>query len=120
MQRAAVVPHKDDLNLKSNPNKIGFYKRAELNQDISMTAQYGAFEIALDVRDRVARIYQPTMKHVHDSPANKTVGKTWVVEFESKGMYKSNLMFWTSGTQDAWSGFRAEFMNLQQAMDFCK
>ena len=40
------------------------------------------------------------MKHVHKVPNNKERDKTWTIEFESWGTYKSPLMGWTSGTQD--------------------
>jgi hypothetical protein len=38
IQRISVSPNRYSLHLKTNPDKVGFYKREELNERASRTA----------------------------------------------------------------------------------
>ena len=42
----------------------------------------------------------PLKKHVHCHGLDKSVGKQWVIEFETVSSYKTPLMSWTSGSTD--------------------
>ena len=54
-------------------------------------------------RYRVARIYQPQKKHVHNHPTNKTPGNYWLLELEHSGTFRSPLMGWSRGSLDPMS-----------------
>jgi len=71
-------------------------------------------------RTKIARIYHPQKKHVHNHPANKTIGNHWVIEFESSGTYKSPLQFFTSGTRDMYSKQSMKVQNLSAAIKLCE
>ena len=51
----------------------------------------------------MARIYMPQKKHVHNHGFDKSIGKFWVVDFETEATYKSPLMQWTSATTDCFN-----------------
>ena len=90
-----------------NPEKIGVYKRAELNQKCSVTAmKHMAPWDTQMYRTKIARIYMPQKKHVHCHPTNKSGGKYWAIDFEGWGNYKSPLMGWTSATMDTTSNYK--------------
>jgi hypothetical protein len=117
----SVSPHREELHVKTNPERIGFYKREELNERSSRGAlMHSNFAEPQIYRSKIARIYQPQKKHVHNHPNNKTIGKTWVIEFESWGVYKSPLMFWTSATQDTYSKLSMKCGSLSSAVKYCE
>ena len=117
IQRMSVSPDRDARHVKVNTDKVGFYKRAELNERASGSAYIhstpweGQF-----YRQKIARIYHPQRKHVHNHPTNKQIGKHWVIEFESWGNYKSPLMHWTSATQDTFSKVSMKVGSLSAAV----
>ena len=118
IQRASVAPDFDNLHVKQNPDMVGYYKRSELNEKASRTAYiHSNIWDNAPHRDRVARIYQPQKKHVHNVPSFKNIGKYWVIEFESWGTYKSPLMGWTSGTEDQMTKVRYQTQTLTSAVD---
>ena len=43
----------------------------------------------------------PLKKHTHNHAADKTMGKYWVIDFDTESTFKSPLMQWTSGSNDA-------------------
>lgn len=121
IQRMSVVPDRHDLDVKVNTDKVGFYKREELNERCSGTAyQYSNVWDAQDKRDKIARIYHPEKKHVHNHPNNKNIGKYWVIEFESQGNYKSPLNFWTSASKDQYGKFQMKIGSLSAAIKVCE
>ena len=107
--------------MKANPEKVGFYKREELNERTSRTA-YVTSNIwdTNEYKNKIARIYHPQKKHVHNHPANKQIGKHWVIEFESAGTYKSPLNFWTTATQDTFSKWSMKVGSLSAAIKTCE
>ena len=72
IQRAAVQPNRYDLHYKSNVDKVGVYKREENNVRSSLSAVRSSYihDGAL-MKGKIARIYHPDRKHVHDTPLNK-------------------------------------------------
>lgn len=68
---------------------------------------------------RIARIYHSTRKHVHCHPTNKTIGKHWIVEFESASSYKSPLMYWNSATTDVFAKTKVIVGSLSAAVEMC-
>lgn len=69
---------------------------------------------------RIARIYHNQKKHVHCHPANKNVGKHWVVDFQVDAQYKSTLMNWTSASTDAFSKTKMHLGSLNAAIMLCE
>jgi len=122
LQRLATTPNQEHLQVKANPEKIGFFKREELNEKASsFGVQWSTiWNLPQEHRYRVARVYQPQRKHVHYHPANKEVGKFWVIEFESWGNYKSPLMFWTTGSLDSLHRQQIKVPNLYLAIKYCE
>ena len=121
VQRMSVAPDRDALHVKSNVDRVGYYKREELNERASRSFyiysnpwdnQWG--------RNKIARIYHPQKKHVHNHPNNKTIGTHWVIEFESYGTYKSPLQLWTSGTRDPYSKLSMKVPTLSAAVKTCE
>ena len=58
VQRISVAPSRYSLHVKTNPEKIGFYKRPELNERASGSAyvHFTPWETK-EYRHRIARIY---------------------------------------------------------------
>jgi hypothetical protein len=59
VQRISVSPSQHALHIKTNPNKIGFYKREELTERASMGA-FTASQVNEDpniYRKKIARVY---------------------------------------------------------------
>lgn len=69
---------------------------------------------------RIARIYHSAKKHVHCHPTNKTIGKHWIVEFESAASYKSPLMYWNSATTDTFAKTKVIVGSLSAAVQMCE
>ena len=58
IQRMSVTPDRYNLHVKMNPNKIGFYKREELNERASSKDHlYSNWWDANQYRSKIARIY---------------------------------------------------------------
>ncbi len=58
IQRMSVSPHRDNLYVKMNPDKIGFYKREELNERASKKDHlFSNWWDANQYRTKIARIY---------------------------------------------------------------
>ncbi len=107
--------------MKSNTDKVGFYKREELNVRASRAAYINSnFQDDNVFRSKIARIYHPQRKHVHNHPQNKQIGKWWVIEFDSWGAYKSPLMFFTSGTRDMYGKHSMKVGSLSAAIKTCE
>ena len=72
----------------------------------------------------MAHIFMPQKKHVHNHPADKTIGKFWAIEFDTKDTFKSPLMQWTSGSNDAFyskgDNFQMRFPTACSAIDYAK
>lgn len=121
IQRQSVVPDRHNLHVKENTDKVGFYKREEINERASRSAYiYSNPWDAQDKRDKIARIYHPEKKHVHNHPMNKNIGKHWVIEFESYGQYKSPLQFFTSASKDQYSKWQIKVGTLSAAIKTCE
>ena len=73
---------------------------------------------------RHAHIYYPQTKHVHNHPANKTIGTHWVVDFDTTSTYKSPLMGWTSATTDSFhskgDNLQTAFPSAESAVSYCQ
>lgn len=121
IQRMSVLPDRHDLQVKANVEKVGMYKREEINERASRSfyLHSNPWDTQL-YRSKIARIYHPQRKHVHNHPANKTVGKHWVIEFESWGTYKSPLHFYTSATRDTFSKHQMKVQTLSAAIKTCE
>jgi ETC complex I subunit conserved region len=116
-----VQPDRHALQVAANPEKIGFYKREELNEVASRSAYIHSNPWDMQIyRSKIARIYHPQKKHVHNHPNNKNIGKHWVIEFESWGTYKSPLNFFTSGTRDTYSKHAIKVPTLTAAIKTCE
>ena len=88
VQRMSVSPNRYALHVKVNTDKVGFYKRPELNERASRSAC--TFANVWDsrwYREKTARIYYQQIKTVHHHPSNKILGHSWIIEFESFGAY---------------------------------
>ena len=121
IQRMSVVPDRGDLQVKANVDRVGFYKRDENNVRSSRSAYIYSNPWDEQVyRSKIARIYHPQRKHVHNHPSNKTIGKHWVIEFESWGSYKSPLMFFSSATRDTYSKHTMKVQTLSAAIKTCE
>jgi ETC complex I subunit conserved region len=121
IQRMSVVPDRGDLHVKANVDRVGFYKRDENNIRSSRSAYIYSNPWDDQIyRSKIARIYHPQRKHVHNHPQNKQIGKHWVIEFESWGTYKSPLMFFTSGTRDTYSKHTMKVQTLSAAIKTCE
>lgn len=122
IQRMSVSVSRENMRFTHmNPEKIGVYKRPELNTRCSTTAHnWSAPWDTQSYRNRIARIYMPQKKHVHNHPFNKSIGKYWQLDFESYGSYKSPLMGWTSGSHDAYNTVQVKFGKLQDAVAYAE
>ena len=121
IQRMSVMPSRYDLQVKANTERVGFYKREELNERASRSFYLSSNPWDEQIyRTKIARIYHPQRKHVHNHPQNKQIGKHWVIEFESWGTYKSPLMFFTSATRDTYSKHTMKVPTLSSAIKTCE
>ena len=100
VQRASVQVDRNDLHYKTNTDKVGVYKREELNIRASAGAESLTPWDGQNHRYRIARIYMPQVKHCHNHPSNKTIGNYWAIDFASQGVFKSPLMGWSRGNMD--------------------
>ena len=80
--------------------------------------QYGQFY------NRIAHVYMPQKKHTQNHPADKTVGQFWAIDFDTESTFKSPLMNWTSGTNDAFyskgDNFQMVFPSADAAVTYAK
>ena len=121
IQRLSVTPDRSALQVKVNTDKVGFYKRAELNERASGSAYLSSNPWDTQThRHKIARIYHPQKKHIHNHPYNKEIGHHWVIEFESSGTYKSPLMHFTSATRDTFSKVSMKVGSLSAAQRYCE
>ena len=122
MQRKAVALDFTELNfVKANKDKVGFYKREELNAKAS-NAMYCHSDPGntQDHRYRVCRIYMPQMKHCHNHPTNKTPGNYWAIEFDNWGSNKSQLMGWSKSTHDVYGNLSISVGTLKDAIAYAE
>ena len=121
IQRISVTPNRHLPQVSQNPNKIGLYKRGELNERASQSANLFSFVNDYHPnRDRVARIYFSQRKHVHCHPVNKNIGKHWILDFSPDSTYKSPTMFWTSATTDTFAKHTMKFPSVSAAVSYCE
>ena len=75
-------------------------------------------------QNKIARIYMPQKKHVHNHAADKTMGKYWVIEFDTESTFKSPLMQWTSASNDLFyskgDNMQMRFPDVQTAVQYAK
>ena len=75
-------------------------------------------------QDKIARIYMPQKKHVHNHPQDKTIGQYWVIDFDTESTYKSPLMQWTSASNDCWyskgDNTQVRFPDVHSAVAFAR
>ena len=75
-------------------------------------------------QNKIARIYMPQKKHLHCHPADKTIGKYWVIEFATENAYKSPLMQWSSGGTDPFyskgDNVQIKFSSVNAAVDYAR
>lgn len=66
----------------------------------------------------------PEIKHVQRHPADKTIGKYWVIDFETTSTYKSPLMQWTSASLDPFhskgDNVQIKFNSVNSAIDYAE
>ena len=131
VQRGSVMANNDEVRYTSqNPNKIGSYKRAEVNRMVERENIWSSpWDDGARCRNKVCRIYMPQSKHLHCHPTNKQYGKYWALDFATDGHYKSPLMGWTRGSQDPYSfmcspyqsmNMHNKFAKLADAVSFCE
>lgn len=70
-------------------------------------------------RKRTAIIYQPQCRATQNTP-RMNWGEGWAIKFEQMHQYKSPLMHWASGSEDAFAPYEIKSRNLQEAINFCK
>ena len=123
IQRLSVQPSNEQLMFVSqNPKGIGVYKRPDMS---CLAGNSGYFYSSpwdgTHNRYRVARIYMPQKKHVHNHPSNKTYGNYWVIDFEAP-TYRSPLMGWGRASLDAFSNLKSnvtlEFARMSDAVEY--
>lgn len=122
IQRASVVPSGVNMtHTHMNPEKIGAFKRAEHNVKSSgLDSRHIDPWTTHTHRHKIARIYMPQRKHVHNHPTDKRPNNHWAIEFDSWGAYKSPLMGWTSASSDTYSGVAVRVARLQDAVGYCE
>ena len=111
IQRASVQPPRSGLAFKVNKDQVGVTKRA--NPGVLSSGNIAMTDTWTDMarfQNRSARIYMPQRKHLHCHPSDKTIGKYWVIDFETTSTYKSPLMQWSSASLDP---FHSKGDNLQ-------
>lgn len=114
------MPSRDATHIRENPDKIGKYKREELNERANNAVLRSCPWETTDYDRKIARIYHPSKKHVHNHPANKKIGKHWVIEFESWGVFKSPLMGWSTASLDTFSDLTMKVSTLDAAIAICE
>ena len=121
IQRQSVSPSRYALQVHENKDKVGFYKREQNDETASLSAYINSsvWE-TFQMRGKVARIYHPQRKHVHNHPTNKLTGHHWVIEFQSASTYKSPLMYWTSASTDTFGKVRMIVGSLSAAVKYCE
>ena len=69
-------------------------------------------------RNRTARVYLKDKNHMQSTPERRHgLGKTWHVQFERVGVYKTGHMGWTYNNDSA-SKTEIEFATLEDAISF--
>ncbi|CDW85115.1 nadh dehydrogenase [Stylonychia lemnae] len=121
IQRASVSLPREDIHPSFNTDKVGLYKRPQMDETSSGTA-YTQAQISETnySKNKIARIYHPQRKHVHNHPVNKNIGKHWVIEFQAASSYKSPLMGWTSATTDSFAKTKFVVGSLSAAVRYCE
>ena len=126
IQRASVQPSFEQLMYVSlNKKGVGVFQRPALNAIAGGSAYSNSCVFdGQHNRHRVARIYMPQRKHVHNHPTNKTNGNYWCVELENQGTYRSPLMGWGRGSLDPMTNSKATvsciFGRLSDAVQFAQ
>ena len=89
------------MYVSQNKKGIGYYQRPAMNT-IAGASGYTTSCVwdGQHNRYRVARIFMPQKKHVHNHPTIKTACNYWTIELENWGSYRSPLMGWGRGTFD--------------------
>ena len=112
--------------MTANKDKVGFSRRpvqgALTSGSANMTTDpYSDF---VKHQSRTARIYMPQKKHVHNHPADKSIGKYWAIDFETESTFKSPLMQWTSASNDPFhskgDNLQIRFPSVNAAIDHCE
>ena len=120
----AVSPDRHNLHPKMNIDRVGFYKRAEINERASGSAYlWGDLTLDTSKRRKIMSIHMEPKWHTHEHPYNKVYGKGWVVSSTSWGNYDSPLMFWNTATHDSTAHFsNAKFYTptLASAVEYCE
>ena len=114
IQRASVELPFDKITTSQNPDKIGLRRRPHQGVESSGSAHISTETNTnwVKYQNKVARIYMPEKKHVHNHPCNKLIGKQWVIDLEHEGSFKSPLMQWTTASLDP---FHTKGDNMQMA-----
>ncbi|CDW81660.1 nadh dehydrogenase fe-s protein [Stylonychia lemnae] len=102
IQRMSVSQDRYNLHPSQNVEKVGFYKRPELNERIGGT-DHCRSDPSLDNTayiNRIVRIYQKQKNHTQMNPYEKYTEKGWCLEFQNWGTFHSPLMLWSNGTLD--------------------
>ena len=100
------------MKYKLNKEKVGLTKAPHMGISSSGSA-VNSTDMWADVQrvqSKIAHIYMPQKKHVHNHSADKTMSNYWAIDFDTESTYKSPLMQWTSATNDA---FYSKGDNLQ-------
>ncbi len=121
IQRKSVVPDSKALHPSVNTDKVGYYKRPQMDESSSRSGlQHSLVWDGLEGRNMIARIYHPSKKHLHNHPTNKLTGTHWVIEFQSASQFKSPLMNWTSASTDSYGKLRMVVGSLSAAVKTCE
>ena len=126
IQRASVQQAESQISYSHNPEQVGLNVRPHQGvsssgsgmQLMDPSMHYSAYQ------NKIAHIYMPQKKHVHNHPYDKETGRNWVIDFDTDSTYKSPLMSWTSGTTDAFyskgDNFQMIFPSAETAARWCK
>ena len=126
IQRKSVQISLDKIYYSTNTDKVGLRVRPHQGVQSGSTGFIHADPTSdsMKFQDRIARIYMPQKKHVHNHPADKTIGKYWVIDFEPVSTFKSPLMQWTSATIDPFDSkgdnVQARFASVEAAVAFAR
>ena len=126
IQRMSVQTPETSIEYKRNVDKVGVSMRPHkgVTSGGSASISTDPFIDYAKYQNKIAHIYMPQKKHVHNHAADKTMGKYWVIEFDTESTFKSPLMQWTSASNDCFyskgDNLSMRFPDVQSAVQYAK
>ena len=126
IQRGSVEPGRHEIHSAINTDKVGLRRRPHQGVQSSGSAHITTETNTnwAKLANKVARIYMPERKHVHNHPCDKTIGKYWVLDLEHESTYKSPLMQWTSASTDCFhskgDNVQVKFPDVESAVNYAE